>query len=62
MYTVAGCSSSPGGGTFDHPVKVISVNQLGSLVLDVTPDRIDATYLDHEANAFDQFRIEKRQP
>jgi hypothetical protein len=60
VYTVAGCSSSPGGGTFDHPVKVVSVNQLGSLVLDVAPDQIDVTYLDHQANAFDQFRIVKR--
>lgn len=45
VYVVAGSAGSAGGGTLDHPVMVTSLAHLGSLVLDVDGDRLDATFV-----------------
>ncbi|MEO6181549.1 MAG: metallophosphoesterase family protein, partial [Verrucomicrobiota bacterium] len=63
VYVVAGSSGQISGGLLNHPAMFISLNQLGSLVLDVDGDRLDAKFL-RENGAVpaiaDQFTILKR--
>ncbi|MEO7318509.1 MAG: metallophosphoesterase family protein, partial [Chthoniobacteraceae bacterium] len=42
VYVVAGSSGQVSGGALNHPVMFTSLSQLGSLVLDVNGDRLDA--------------------
>lgn len=59
VYVVAGSSGWLGGGTLDHPAMVTSLNTLGSLVLDVAGDRLDARFLDDAGLVRDAFTVEK---
>jgi hypothetical protein len=59
VYTVSGSSSRLDGGTFDHPAKFVSIYSLGSLVLDVNGDRLDARFLDQTGTVRDSFTIRK---
>jgi hypothetical protein len=45
VYAVVGSSGWTGGGTLNHPAMHVSLNRLGSLVLDFTSNRLDATFL-----------------
>jgi len=59
VYTVAGSSGKTSGGSLNHPAMFISLNVLGSLVLDVNGSRLDATFLDSTGGIRDTFTIEK---
>ena len=59
VYAVAGSSGRLGGGSFDHPIMVVSLAELGSLVVDVADATLDAIFLDTSGMALDAFRIEK---
>lgn len=59
VYVVAGSSGQISGGTLQHPVNAISLNVLGSLVLDFNGHRMDATFIDEKAQVRDYFTIEK---
>jgi hypothetical protein len=59
VYTVAGSSGKTSGGSLNHPAMYISLNVLGSLVLDVDGNRLDATFLDSTGAARDTFTILK---
>jgi acid phosphatase type 7 len=59
VYVVAGSSGQISGGTLQHPVKALSLNVLGSLVLDIHGQRLDATFLDEKAQVRDYFTIVK---
>lgn len=59
VYVVAGSSGWLGGGTLDHPAMVTSLNKLGSLVLDIVGDRLDARFLDDAGRVQDAFTLEK---
>jgi hypothetical protein len=59
VYVVAGSSGQISGGTLQHPVNAISLNVLGSLVLDFNGHRMDATFIDEKAQIRDYFTIEK---
>jgi hypothetical protein len=59
VYVVAGSSGQVSGGTLDHPVMVSSLNQLGSLVLDIAGARLDARFLDDLGVVRDSFTILK---
>lgn len=59
VYVVAGCSSQLGGGDFDHPVMHVSLDQLGSLMIDVEGARLDAYFLRDEAGIADHFTLLK---
>jgi len=50
IYAVAGSSGQTSGGSLDHAAMFISLNVLGSMVLDVTSNRLDAVFL-REAGA-----------
>jgi hypothetical protein len=62
VYVVDGVGSQTGGGTLNHPVMITSLNQLGSLVIDVTNNRLDARFLDTQRAVRDSFTIMKGVP
>ena len=45
-YAVAGSSGQIAGGALNHPAMFVSLNVLGSMVLDVTEGRLDAKFID----------------
>jgi hypothetical protein len=59
VYTVAGSSGQTSGGPLNHPVMFLSLNVLGSLVLDVDGNRLDAVFLDSTGAVRDTFTILK---
>ncbi|MEN8260288.1 MAG: metallophosphoesterase family protein [Pseudomonadota bacterium] len=59
VYTVAGSAGKTSGGDLDHPAMTVSLNKLGSVVLDVANDRLDAKFIDNTGKILDYFTIEK---
>ena len=47
VYAVAGSSGQIGGGPLNHPAMYVSLNVLGSMVIDVVNDRLDAKFIDN---------------
>ena len=45
VYTIAGCSGQALGGPLNHPAHVISLNELGSVVIEVSGNRLEAKFL-----------------
>lgn len=59
VYAVAGSSSKISGGALNHPVMITSLNVLGSMVLDIAWDQMDAVFIDDKGNVRDEFTIIK---
>jgi murein DD-endopeptidase MepM/ murein hydrolase activator NlpD/PKD repeat protein len=59
VYAVAGSSGKVSGGSLNHPAMFLSVSSLGSLVLDVSGNRLDAVFLDDTGSVLDEFTISK---
>lgn len=59
VYAVNGSFAQVGGGTLAHPAMVRSLAVMGSMVLDVAGDRLDARFLDSTGVARDSFTIVK---
>jgi hypothetical protein len=59
VYAVVGSSGFAGGGALNHPAMHVSLNQLGSLVLDIEGNRLDATFLGETGGTNDNFTIVK---
>src|SRR5437867_1703721 len=59
VYTVAGSSGQISGGTLDHPAMFLSLNVLGSVVLDFTTNRLDLQFIDSVGSVRDTFAIAK---
>ncbi|MCP5055930.1 MAG: metallophosphoesterase family protein [bacterium] len=59
VYAVVGSSSKISGGSLNHPIMEISLNELGSLVVDVDGHQLDATFIDDASTVRDRFRIVK---
>ena len=59
VYAVAGSSGQASGGTLNHPAMFISLNQLGSMVLDVDGNRLDARFLRETGAIDDSFTVVK---
>jgi Calcineurin-like phosphoesterase len=59
VYVVCGCSGKQGNGTYDHAAMIKSVKMLGSFVIDVNGDQLDARFLDDAGAPFDSFTIVK---
>jgi hypothetical protein len=59
VYSVVGSSSFTSGGPLDHPIMAVSINELGSLVIDVEASALDGYWIDMTGTVRDHFRIEK---
>jgi acid phosphatase type 7 len=59
VYTVAGSSGQISGGQLNHPAMCISLNVLGSVVLDFQTNRLDLSFLDSTGVVRDYFAILK---
>lgn len=59
VYAVAGSSGKTSGGPLDHPVMFVSLNTLGSMVLDVDRNRLDARFIGTEGDVLDEFTLVK---
>ena len=55
VYAVVGFSgkNNPASGNLDHPVMAVSINDLGSMVLDIEDDRLDATVINRTCATLD---------
>jgi len=62
VYVVAGSSGQHGGGTLDYPAMFTSIDQLGSMVLDVNGVELEAKFLQADGQIADCFTIEKVGP
>ncbi len=62
VHTVAGSSGRITGGSLNHPVMFISLNVLGSVVLEVNGSRLDAMFLNSSGNVDDYYTIIKSCP
>jgi hypothetical protein len=45
VYAVAGSSGQISGGSLNHPAMFVSLNLLGSMILDIKTNRLDAVFL-----------------
>lgn len=59
VYAVVGSSGWTSGGALNHPAMHVSLNELGSLVLDINSNRLDATFLRETGATNDTFTIVK---
>jgi hypothetical protein len=59
VYGVAGSSGQVSGGTLNHPAMFVSMAVLGSMVLDVNNDRLDARFIDNTGATRDYFTVRK---
>lgn len=59
VYAVAGSSGQTSGGALNHPVMFLALNALGSMVLDINGDRLDAVFLDSAGAVRDEFTMLK---
>lgn len=59
LYIVAGSSAWTGGGYLNHPAMCVSLDRLGSLVLDIDGNELDGTFVSHEGEILDRFAITK---
>ena len=59
VYVVAGSSGQISGGDLDHRAMYVSLNELGSLVIDIEGNRLDASFVEASGFVTDQFTILK---
>lgn len=59
IYIVAGSSGWTGGGRLDHPAMCVSWMKMGSLVLDIDGNELDATFIEDTGVISDRFAITK---
>lgn len=59
VYVVVGSSGLISGGSLNHPVMANSLNELGSMVLDVDGSQLDAKFIDNNGDILDYFTIVK---
>ncbi len=59
VYVVAGNAGKISGGALDHPAMRVSLNRLGSMVLDIEGNRLEARFLDNVGQIADAFTLVK---
>lgn len=59
VYAVAGSSGTISGGTLNHPVMYSSLNELGSMVIDVNAITLRARFLNNNGVTRDAFTLQK---
>jgi hypothetical protein len=59
VYVVPGSAGQISDGTLNHPAMFVSLNQLGSFVLDVNGQRLDAKFITDTGTTNDHFTLVK---
>ncbi|MDM5177934.1 DNRLRE domain-containing protein [Massilia sp. DJPM01] len=59
VYSVVGASGQVSGGLLNHPAMFLSLNELGSMVIDVSSQTLDIKYLNNNGTMRDYFTISK---
>jgi hypothetical protein len=59
VYVVTGSSSKVDDGPMDHPVNVVNIKSLGSMVIDIDGNRLDAKFINDKMQVLDNFSIVK---
>ena len=59
VYIVAGSSGQATGGALNHPAMYVSLNELGSLVLDIDGSKLEARFLQADGSVADYFQMVK---
>ncbi len=59
VYAVAGSSGQISGGTLNHPAMVLSLNELGSMILDIDGLTLNAKFINNNGTVRDYFTITK---
>ena len=62
IYTIAGSAGQALGGPLNHPAHFISLNELGTVVIDVSGNRLDAKFLNSAAVVRDTYTLIKPSP
>ena len=62
VYNVAGSTGQATGGSLNHPAHFLSLNELGTLVIDVNSNRLDALFLNSSGVVRDRYAIVKPPP
>ena len=59
VYIVAGSSGKISGGSLNHPAMYVSLNSLGSVILDIAGDRMDVSFINAANSVQDYFTLTK---
>lgn len=59
VYIVAGNGGKISGGKLNHPAMYLSLNELGSVILEAEGNRMDVRLIDYRGQVRDNFRITK---
>ncbi len=59
VYAVNGSAAYTGGGLLNHPAMYVSLNQVGSMVLDLNCTKLDVKFLRDDGTVGDYFTIRK---
>lgn len=59
VYIVAGSSGKTSGGSLNHPAMFYSLDELGSVILDIAGNVLDAKFIDDKGEIRDYFTIKK---
>lgn len=59
VYSVVGSSGKISGGSLNHPAMFVSLNALGSMVIDINGQVLSARFLDNTGATRDSFVIDK---
>lgn len=62
VYVVAGSSGQISGGALNHPAMFVSLNQLGSVVIDVNTNQLDLKFLRENGTVDDYFTLRHEPP
>jgi hypothetical protein len=60
VYIVAGSSSKVDAGPLNHPAMVVSMEEAGSLIIDVEGSRLTSRFINDKGEVRDEFSIEKK--
>jgi len=60
VYVVAGSSSRVDSGPLNHPAMVVSMEEAGSLIIDVEENRLTSRFINDEGEVKDEFSIQKQ--
>jgi hypothetical protein len=60
VYVVAGSASKVDHGPLDHPAMVVSLEEAGSLIIDIDGNRLTSRFINEEGEVRDEFSIQKQ--